>query len=1363
MADIRINILGDNAPFNRAMQAAAEAAMTAQERIASAFREAQLVGQRATAELNRSFAQVRLEFARGIQLPQIQTDTASLERLRRIGEQTFLATRTDAENARSKIAQLNTAFAAGAIDAETLARALREPEEELRRLRAEALRTGQSLDEIRLADLDNTNLRTTGMNFSSLAIGIAAATAAMAAFAVAGAAVVNQMAVFENLHTQLNSVMGSIKEGDKAAEWIKKMAAETPFQIKEVTATFMTLKNFGIDPTNGSLKNIADQASKTGKGFEGMRSISLALGQAWGKTKLQGDEIMQLIEAGVPAWALLSEATGKSIPVLQKMSEKGELGRSAIQGLMDAMGRNSIGAAAAQMDTFSGSVSNLQDSVGNVFDDLFKAGALTPFSSALKELTGNLVKFAKSQDFVYFTQSLVSNIKAGINAAGFLGDKIAGLSRFFAQHKSEILAVAAGYTVLKTAQFAAFATTAIIPFVTATYSSIVAIGAQTRALTLSVLASLEARLGLNFLTAAQVAEGIAAGSAATATAALGAAIALATGGLSIILPVIIAAGSAMAVYGTQTNAAADDADALQKANAPLAESIRSSSDAALSMAGSATEMARGLKNATGEAVTNQEYLNQLTEKHLQFKTYAEAAAQVKSFQNEMHLLRERVLETANANGEMTAENRAKLQLINAQEIDFVEKSKAHSQQITDKTRSAAQDQIQLVEAWKNTVVGLSAEAAGQIKRNIAAAFATGELNSNPIAKASFEVLTQGTYENLKAGVFWSDKLVDNLLSSADTQKRVMDNMLNPQNSANFDTSKIDTQITITNGLVQALRKTYDENQKAVKKGEQGAENAIFKTTTTMIAELNTRIEKLNQVRAKSLEAAQATARIEVKLPKPTPATTEEAAEKPAENKAKMPDWEAQLTAQKIAHEWLNAENGSFYEFSKQSELAFWDAKRRITGNSKEDSQGANRKYLAIMQSMQKDDFQQKMAVLKKEEEGYKFNLENKMVFARYSLAQIKAAHGAESKEAVQAAAHLEALQKQEQNRLQKLSDDATKNRLEFALARLDIEEKAAIAMEQVQGASTAAQLDREKAFMQARHALKLQGMQQELADAQAYNIAHPDDQNPEKVAQVQNGIEMLTMQHGGRLAEINRKSAAHAAKPWQDFTKTFQDGVMNSINSLIEGTQTTAQILSGFFKNMGKAYLNEFIMPKIRAFIFGEQATTAAAGVGATAKGAIEKKGMLESVAMSIWATMKKIAHSAYAAAAGAYQAIVSIPYVGPVLAPIAAGVALAGVFAIGKKIASARGGYDIPAGVNPMTQLHEQEMVLPKAQANVIRNLAAQAMSPSTPDLAANPAANHTINIQAIDAVGVARLFKQHGGAIVESLKMQGRDFKVT
>uniref|UniRef100_UPI003CE707C4 hypothetical protein n=1 Tax=Massilia sp. PWRC2 TaxID=2804626 RepID=UPI003CE707C4 len=65
-------------------------------------------------------------------------------------------------------------------------------------------------------------------------------------------------------------------------------------------------------------------------------------------------------------------------------------------------------------------------------------------------------------------------------------------------------------------------------------------------------------------------------------------------------------------------------------------------------------------------------------------------------------------------------------------------------------------------------------------------------------------------------------------------------------------------------------------------------------------------------------------------------------------------------------------------------------------------------------------------------------------------------------------------------------------------------------------------------------------------------------------------------------------------------------------------------------------------------------------------------------------------------------------PFIGPVLATgiRVMGYASAGIV-LGTAIASAEGGYDIPGGVNPMTQLHEKEMVLPKAQAEVIRGLA--------------------------------------------------------
>ena len=40
--------------------------------------------------------------------------------------------------------------------------------------------------------------------------------------------------------------------------------------------------------------------------MERLNGMTLALGQAWAKQKLQGEEILQLVERGVPVWSLLS-------------------------------------------------------------------------------------------------------------------------------------------------------------------------------------------------------------------------------------------------------------------------------------------------------------------------------------------------------------------------------------------------------------------------------------------------------------------------------------------------------------------------------------------------------------------------------------------------------------------------------------------------------------------------------------------------------------------------------------------------------------------------------------------------------------------------------------------------------------------------------------------------------------------------------------------------------------------------------------------------------------------------------------------------------------------------------------------------
>ena len=110
------------------------------------------------------------------------------------------------------------------------------------------------------------------------------------------------------------------------------------------------------------------------------------------------------------------------------------------------------------------------------------------------------------------------------------------------------------------------------------------------------------------------------------------------------------------------------------------------------------------------------------------------------------------------------------------------------------------------------------------------------------------------------------------------------------------------------------------------------------------------------------------------------------------------------------------------------------------------------------------------------------------------------------------------------------------------------------------------------------------------------------------------------------------------------------------------------------------------------------------------------------------------------------------IPIVGPVLAA----AAFAAMFALVMgSLHSAEGGFDIPAGTNPMTQLHQNEMVLPAKYADVIRGMAGNGGGNS------NGGGTSTIHIHAMDAQSFSQFIHKNGASVFDSLKHQARNLK--
>lgn len=213
---------------------------------------------------------------------------------------------------------------------------------------------------------------------------------------------------------QMTAMMGSIAAGEQATAWINDFANRTGTELEGAKQAFASLKTFGIDPMNGSLQAMVDYNAKIGASQEDLEGIILAVGQAWAKQKFQGEEILQLVERGVPVWDLLEKVTGKNTVQLGKLSEQGKLGREVMQQLFDEMGKQANGQAAKSLERLSGQVNLISNKWEQFLQIIADSGAYQVAVDLLKDLNAQFDELNKSgsikaaaQDISDFFRNLV--------------------------------------------------------------------------------------------------------------------------------------------------------------------------------------------------------------------------------------------------------------------------------------------------------------------------------------------------------------------------------------------------------------------------------------------------------------------------------------------------------------------------------------------------------------------------------------------------------------------------------------------------------------------------------------------------------------------------------------------------------------------------------------------------------------------------------------------------------------------------------------------------------------------------------------------------------------------------------------------
>lgn len=441
-------------------------------------------------------------------------------------------------------------------------------------------------------------------------------------------------------------------------------------------------------------------------------------------------------------------------------------------------------------------------------------------------------------------------------------------------------------------------------------------------------------------------------------------------------------------------------------------------------------------------------------------------------------------------------------------------------------------------------------------------------------------------------------------------------------------------------------------------------------------------------------------------------------DKAAKEPSQMPVYEAEIAKRIALFEREAQASGTLRQYSRTEEAAYWKEVSDRAGVSAEDKARSEKKWRDIERSLRTEAFAVEIATLEQQKAAAENNFAERIRIASEVHTMTVAMYGAESKEAATAAGKILDERRKLAAQIVKLDEIKAQRTRELALAAIADEQQNA-QMQQALGLTTKAQLLAQQAdFEERMNAIKRAALLERLGLVDA-------DADPVKKAEIEAQIEQLHTQHMKRMTEIGRQAAMEGAQPEMAVFKSMQASFEQAITGMIMQAQTLRQALDGIFKSVFSVFAQEMIAKPLAmtaARVMRESALYKAlmgvqVGTQAGASGAV--------VALKAGETAGVVSANATQAATGAAASQSAIPVIGPALAFAAAAAMMSFVMGMGgggksttttrtatgggsaNTVPSASGGYDIPAGINPLTQLHEREMVLPQAQADAVRQMA--------------------------------------------------------
>jgi tape measure domain-containing protein len=206
-------------------------------------------------------------------------------------------------------------------------------------------------------------------------------------------------------------------EARKDFEALLDLSSQAPYQLQTLTNAFVKMKAAGIEPAMAQLKGLTNAAAAMGATDEQFARASIAIQQMAGKGVVSMEELRQQLGEAIPrAIELMARSMNMTVAQFtQKVSQGQVAAKGALASMSAEFERTFGGAAAAQMDTFAGKITQLQT-------------AWTKFALQVGGLPGSGGFFDATKEFVQKLTDTLSSAEAG-DFARKLNTGLADLTR----------------------------------------------------------------------------------------------------------------------------------------------------------------------------------------------------------------------------------------------------------------------------------------------------------------------------------------------------------------------------------------------------------------------------------------------------------------------------------------------------------------------------------------------------------------------------------------------------------------------------------------------------------------------------------------------------------------------------------------------------------------------------------------------------------------------------------------------------------------------------------------------------------------------------------------------------------------------